>query len=231
MKISAKQLRSLIREELAAQAPPDAPLGQYAWPKERGLDVTEDDTDEEKALKKALLRHIESEDMPLDPEYADLLKSLLNKGLYNKVIKAPNSDVVYRGLNLSYKELDSILQIDLVPQYGTFDKSFVYSPRFSGSSWTKDFDTADKFSRGMSTTFFKKQDYCVILVANVNENEGKLVDFEEIYKLDKNILSNDSEKEVYAIGDVKVNKIIWANKRLDKTLLTDLLKGDVEYDL
>lgn len=81
MKVSIKQLRRLIKEELAAQAPLDAPLGQYAWPAERHLPVDEPDTEIETELLAHLVDAVSERNVPLPKEDVMLLHDFFDEWL------------------------------------------------------------------------------------------------------------------------------------------------------
>lgn len=207
MKVSVKNLRSIIKEELAAQAPPDAPLGQYAWPKERHLNVNEPDTEVEQKLLSDIVYAIEYTEHPIPKDSAELLHKLLNNGWYSKVIRSPSAIKIYRGMSISNTKLEEITGSSELTHYGSLDKDMKFKPRYSGSCWSKKSSVSSDFAFPSGSDQF-----AVILVADVAKNRGKLVDFGSLYDLSDRISDKQAEEEVFAIGDIAVSKIIWASK-------------------
>lgn len=205
MRLSVKSLRQLVKEELSAQAPPNAPLGQYAWPKERNLPVNEPDTQLEIELLQAISKSIKDQKQPLPKEYVDTLKDLLDKGYYNKVIKRPSVDFVYRGMSVDKNYLES-LGIDTMSGYGKLDKNFKFAPKSGASSWTKDIDVALEFSLRNITN----KNFAVIMEAHVNSNS--FIDYKEFYDIGTDTKSFRKEREILGVGDINVKSISFSDK-------------------
>lgn len=224
MRLHVRDIKRLIAEELAAQAPPDAPMGQWAWPNQRTLDVDEHDTHEEVELLDAIVKAILDTEKPLQLQQAELLFKCLKNGWYKEVIKEPDVDVVYRGIGVTGEKLESMLGGTITGETGTLKKSLSYTPIAAGSSWSKRAEVADEFARNVGYT--KKPEYSVVFTASTAANRGKMIDFEEFYMLNYETDGNSPEKEVYALGSVMIEGIAWASRsavRADINALIGLL--------
>jgi hypothetical protein len=205
MQISLKKLKSLIKEELSAQAPPDAPFGQWAYPKERKLPVEEPDTPLEIAFLKRLKANVSHSNVPLSQEDVDALQNIIDNGYYPNIIYPPKgTNEIYRGMLLDYDEFQNIIGIT-PSNFGTINKSTLFKPQNLTSSWTKDPDVALGFAESEDERYIS-----VILIASVSDNNGKLVDLEDLYTLDMSLSEMDHESEVIGIGTIKVVRIVYA---------------------
>jgi hypothetical protein len=223
MKTSLKQLKTLIRE-VAAQAPPDAPLGQYAWPKERKLPVDEKDTDLEQKLLRALKNAITDTNTPLSKEYAVLLQDFIKNGFYSEIFKEPPGVTkLYRGLKVGKEYVES-LGGDTNLGYGTVNKELVFKPRSLVSSWSKKNDIAIEFAVN-STAYSIGEKFGIVLEADASHNHGNFIDFASIYKVDDEIRSFAGEAEALGIGDITVNKFIFVSEK------AHLYLDDIYYHL
>lgn len=205
MEITVKRLRLLIKETLAAQAPPDAPLGQYAWPKERHLPVNEPDTQQEEQLLKDIISSIMYTDKPLTKQSVDLLQDILANGWYNEAIRSPNVNQIYRGMTLNSEKLKTIIG-QQPSHYGRISKEMNFITRNNGSCWSKNTDTSIKFASQIDPGQFS-----VIIVADTAKNNANLIDFKGFYHLNTNLKNKYNEEEVYAIGNTTISDIIWAS--------------------
>lgn len=217
MKLSVKQLRSIISEELAAQAPPDAPLGQWAWPAERELSVDEPDTQLEKDLFVALKGWLLDNKL-IPAEKVLLLKQMLNNGYYKEVLHVPQDVTeVYRGIKVSYAKLKSIIGSE-PESFSSLCKELVYKPNRQLSSWSKN----RKIARNFAETHVKET-FGLIFTADVNVND--MLDIAGLYQL-YSFSEMDYESEVLAFGDVKVKRVCYAEAEYidaNVNILLDLL--------
>jgi hypothetical protein len=205
MKTTVKQLKKLIKEDLAAQAPPDAPMGQWAWPKERNLPVDEPDTELEEELLNALKDAIRYTEKPLNSKYVSVLKDILEKHQYDQVILRPNVENLYRGMNIRNVDYLKQLGIDPSENIGTITKVLKFSPLNKSSCWSKSKEKAFDFSIRM----FEPGNFGVVLIAPAQSNVDKFIDYETIYNLDKSLTHLKVEQEALGIGDITINKIVF----------------------
>lgn len=215
MKIRVRALRTLINEELAAQAPPDAPMGQFAWPQQRKLDVDEPDTTYEEQLFKKLEAAVGDTAQKLPSSDVVALQRMLNNGYYKEVIHGPDPSVtLYRGLCVKQDYIDS-LGVD--SDHGALKKNFTFKQRGDYSSWTKDIATAYNFSYPS-----RDDEFGVIFVANPADNAGRMIDMAPFYSMESNISLSAEESEVMIIGNVKVETVVWFSREV-------MLKGDNSF--
>jgi hypothetical protein len=202
MKITVEKLRKFIKEELSA------PLGQYAWPKERKLPVEEPNTAVEDELKQSIIEAILDVDRPLSGENAKLIFDLLKKRMYEDVIKAPSVGTVYRGVGFTREKLASVIGEE-PSSMGAISISLSYKPVGTGSSWSKSERIASSFARRFGA---RKPDFSVLFVALTRENREKFVDFEELYNLNDDVKGSAFEREVFGYGEITISRVIWASK-------------------
>jgi hypothetical protein len=229
MKTTVKQLKRLIKEELAAQAPEDAPLGQYAWPDERKLDVDEPDTAIERQLLKAITIAIDDTHKPLSDEYALMLQDFIKKRYYSSVINEPGNVKLFRGIAVNG---DYVRQLggDTSLGYGVIDKTLSFKPKKLVSSWSKKKQKAVEFA--VDTMAFlrgQKEKFGIVLEADAQSNHGKFIDFKDIYKLNDTVKAFEAEAEALGIGDITINKIYFASREACtymENIFNDLLDGN-----
>lgn len=226
MRVKLHQLKALVREELAAQAPPDAPLGQWAWPRERKLPVDEPDTDAEVQLISSITAMIKR-NVTIPASDIELLYSILSNGWYSNVIRAPEKGTtIYRGM-LVPRSWVSDLVGEEVADHGAIWKSANFKPQVDHSSWTTDILVASDAFR------FKQQSYyAVVLVADVDANVGKLIDMQYMYDLNSELKSMKHEHEVTALGSIKIMGVLYASYRsyTDYEDIFESLRDGVELE-
>jgi hypothetical protein len=206
----------------------DAPLNKYAWTgSSERMNVTpemkEKDNQLEGLIRAQLVRYFMTND-PFPPESSNFLLDLLHKGMYSDVIKAPKTDVIYRGLYIIDDR--DMLRFLLEDEFPTEDKSktsyrsnpwkklnrsFVYKPlnekQTLCSSWSTDWNSAVNFCRG---AYIGTSYYSLMLHARVSDNSNNLLACKDgLYKISKSISDSFSsrEQEVLAIGNVNVYRV------------------------
>lgn len=189
-----------------AEAPPDAPLGYIAFSPNRIDNVPkfEKDTETEAALYDALHAHI-IEGEPLGEDDVAVIRALMRSGQYQKIFKAPEVKMIYRGMAIGAPWLRKILGLgpqEKIPAKGSQNVDFTYRPRQgAASSWSRSKTAARAF-------FGDEGDYIIVLTADVDKNEGNLLDASGIYKVDPMDV-NSNEREVVGLQGVNVSKIEW----------------------
>ena len=224
MKIRLSELRRLIRNVIAesGQAPPNAPLGQYAFPSKRASENLPDEPDtqlEEELFEKLMMHFQTGKSRSLKPADADMLRGFLEAGHYASVFHPPEVAEVYRGMKFSPEnlhELENILGLEnfnlkagIGVKGGEKKVDIILSPHggAGASSWTDDFDTAKDFS--FPDDLFT---HGAVFVAKVSDNPNQLISCPGgLYKLSQ-IDMYHREKEVIALGDIRVHKVIWGDQ-------------------
>jgi hypothetical protein len=220
MKLTLKELKSLIKE-VAAQAPSDAPFGQYAWPKERNLPVDEPDTKIEQEFLNVLYNAVEMASSRIPSQYIVALKQCLDNGYYTKMLKPPHANKIYRGVLVNadfIAQFDPNVDIEQISG-GNIKVNAVIKSQGSYSCWTTEKHVACDYANNVYHTGNKVFDAKAILVASVSENNGKLIDlrpFNDNKDFNKEF-PNIEEREVLAIGDVKIERLVYINKFEDLT--------------
>lgn len=190
----------------ASQAPPDAPLGQWAFPAQRKGVPAEPDT----AIEKALFLRLQDQflaSVSLPKKEAELLKTFLQNGWYSKVFKEPKEKIIMRGMAVDKKWLARALKKS-TSELGagnifTSQQSFTFKPRQGSSSWTTSTKVANQF------TTMHPGACRVIMYAYTAENPGSLlVGKGGLYSVG-GLDVNNNESEVLALGPVKVFKLDW----------------------
>lgn len=211
MKIRLSELRQLIREELEiypdAEAPPDAPLGQIAFSRER-YDVTntEKNTKVENDLFIDIVQHLE-DNSPISMEDTKFMLSFIEKGQYKKIFRRPRVAKVYRGMRVSEKWVKDVLRMspeDQLADSGEEDVSFIFSSRAAVSSWTRSQSQAERFSRSELENV--QEDYTVVLTADAQDPSNSFIDMVGFYML-MGLEDFKDEKEVIGVGKIKVSNI------------------------
>lgn len=198
-------------EELSkfAEAPPKAPLGQIAFSPDRidKVPKTEKNVDVEDELYDALVAHVH-DNIPLTEEEIAIIKSIMKKGYYSKIFKAPDVEKVYRGMTINEKWLRKILKLSpkaKLPAKGSADVSFYYRPRKGAAmSWTRSKRKASSFTG-------QDGSYDIIFTAITEENVNNFLDLSGLYKVNP-LDTYAKEKEVLGLVRVKVSRIEWSRK-------------------
>lgn len=159
-----------IYNYLTPEAPPDAPMGSWAWPDRReNCPVDEEPTALEVELYVALKQHFSSQHVGLSEQHVDILRSFLVQGLYTSVLHAPPVKTLYRGLYVRSKEdLAALLGVstESIEEKGAVELQMAIPPKngFSTSWSAKKFRT-EEFSGGD-----RSRGYAVTLLADVEAN-------------------------------------------------------------
>lgn len=209
--------RKISDEEYEAsykpKAPPDSPLGKYAFsPQRQGQPKPppmEKNTRVESALLNSIINHFEGR-RPLTRQQAELVIGFIRDGLYPDIFRKPRSGTYFRGMLLHVDDLKK-MGIDITRIDPSFKKQellgdFEIVPtgnRFS-SSWSTSFSVAADFAtrRGSLGTNM----YAVVFTATKKDNQGKFLDAEGFYGVD---LGSDfgGEKEVIGLGTIRANRV------------------------
>ena len=203
----------MLNEELASQAPEDAPLGKFAFPLQRnrkGAQLPEEpDTWEEEQLFDELGDHFSFKNKKISSDTAAMMKGFLERGEYKKVFHEPSSnEIIFRGMKTSLSFIENVAttvgeSFDELALTGELEGTFVYTPLFGASSWTLDKDTAEEF-RGR---WHSGGQNSVIIHARVSDNIKKLVMCRDgIYDVGGLGLYTH-EDEVIALGKIKAFKL------------------------
>lgn len=193
------------------KAPPDAPLGKYAFSPQRQAQVRpppmERNTPVEVALLRSIRNHFDGQ-RPLTRQQAQMAMEFIRAGLYPDIFKEPPPGTYYRGMLLTASELRAMGVPD--PELGIsagreMEGEFTMVPlgdRFS-SSWSFDIDIADRFSLS-NYDRTNQRVYSVIFAADSDDNPGKFLDSEGFYNVD---LGSDfgEEREVIGLGTITAN--------------------------
>jgi len=209
-------------EETAA--PEDAPLGKYAFSPQRQNTTNpppkEKNTKIESMLLATLSKHVAGT-TPMSSNAAQIIKALLERGLYKDVFKTPKVDRVYRGMGVTEEYIQNlgINPNELNEELGkekiedmlgrrkakVVEKEFTFKPRGKtfASSWTLSPKVAADFA---ATSSPSRGTYMVIMEAETTLNNGSFLDAAGFYEID-NLSSFSSEEEVFGLGEIKVSKI------------------------
>ena len=194
------------------KAPPDSPLGKYAFSPQRQLQMRPPPVEKNTPVESALLRSIRNHFMgerPLTRQQAQLAIGFIRDGLYPDVFKEPPAGTFYRGMLLHIDELKSMgVDITRIGRQGKLELkgNFEINPlddRFS-SSWSASFDIAEDFSARSGAG--RKNMYSAVFSATTEMNPGKFLDAEGFYDVD---LGSDfgEEKEVIGLGTIWANSV------------------------
>ncbi len=209
-------------EETAA--PEDAPLGKYAFSPQRQNTINpppkEKNTKIESMILASLSKHVAGT-TPMSSNAAQIIKTLLEQGLYKDVFKAPTVDKLYRGMGVTEEYIQNlgINPNELNEELGkeniedmlgrrkakVIERQFTFKPRGKtfASSWTTSPKVAADFA---STNAPTKGTYMVIMEAETDLNDGSFLDAAGFYEID-NLASFSSEQEVFGLGEITVSKI------------------------
>lgn len=203
--------RKAHEEENVAEEDDTDPLGRIAFAPDR-LDVDEDETNtpEENSLLTAIKKYMQQSNIKFPEKDADLMIDIFEKGLYRDMFKEPTEKYVFRAVQMSDDELKDVLNLNSneeLPEVGTKTGEFVtYNKSGKISSWTKDFQFARKWLRQGFQSGDKLE---VIFYASPEKNRGKMIDVTGTYNV-KNLNKYNMAEEVFGIGKIVVDKVIWA---------------------
>ena len=222
-KTQGTALRHLIRTIVEEQTPD---LGKVVFSPTRKDDVPKDEpnTSVEEDLWSAIHQYT-LHGHALPPNIIAMLRGLIDRPPYDDFFTSPEVegvDVVYRGMSVDgkrlarwvgipeeklgeYGERDNLSRTFSLPQIGT--KGYVKPMSFS-----KDPDIAHTFSIPTAFTQNDPVTYSIIMTARISDNPGVFLDLHAMsFKSAGMALagSGRSEREVLALGPVKVDMIEW----------------------
>jgi len=247
MPMSETRLRHIIRQALLAESDADKgnlanvsagdePLGKYAFsPQRQWPRPPELNTSLEQGLYWSLYLHF------MDPEnsksftknsfYAGIVSDILKKGQYTDVFKAPDADVVYRGMRLSIDTLKDMLPPKLISEIESLeakdenevneindlskianryeiDTVITNKENRPVSSWTRSFYIATEFSNRIGASRAGAE-YSVILCALVDDpyNDHKFLDAGLLYGIGGIGSGYEREQEVISIGSISLESM------------------------
>lgn len=198
---------------------PDAPLGRFAFANNRMASAAvpkEPDELLERGLFAAIAAHFD-ENQPLGPEIAKQLRAFLADGMYSDVIKEPDAEEVFRGVNSGPNWIRKILRVPPgtpIEAEGEADVSFTYSnpkDRSAVMSWATKEAAAMRFfkSSGSDVEDRDAELYTLLLTARVGDNPATFISGPDgLYKL-KGPNDYKNEAEALALGPVKVTHVKW----------------------
>ena len=219
-KLNGKNLnniRDIIKEFLYEQyedseAPKDEVFGKYAFADQRKDVPIEKNTTIEQDLYEKIYEFLNSSSHLEDENVINVLKHILSKGYYNKIIHAPINKNVYRGIVVSEKYLKRFLNIENLSNEGYIkNSSFNYNPSeynstYKFSSWSTDIYVAFNFVK--SSKIIEKYD--LILTANVLDNKHKFITGPDgLYKV-TGFNTYSHENEVIGLNEIIVSEVRWS---------------------
>lgn len=219
------------------EAPIDAPLGKYAFADVRNrhwarspLPPHEQNTADEEDLLLQLVSHFRN-NLPIPQETVNQIKEFIKGDLYSDIFAEPPAGTIYRGIHFadasSIKSVLPNIDIEKIPfvdlsniigdmDYGAdFDAISKKMKKLNmkiditnrggkyTTSWTKALSTAIKFSLKDAV----EDDICIVFCAKAENNPGKFIDCEGLYRL-REISSYDYEEEVIGAGTIQVNSVL-----------------------
>ena len=210
MKNNIKKMQQILNDSSKNKSSKDGTLGIYAWPTNRIKDHLpyEKNTDEEELLSSELYAHFQNTKTKsvsgIDEKGASILKKMLANGEYPDIIREPKTKIIMRGMAVSDQELRSLSGGDYVVQGKTLKYSGIFIPKKSASSWTTSKTSAIGFAKENESN---AKMHCIVLIAQVSENPGKLLQCDDaLYKFDFAESVSD-EHEVIALGNIKMYAI------------------------
>lgn len=186
------------------------PLGRYAFPKQRNPKYrvpNERDTKIEIGLIRDIQWHF-SGHMPLPVDSSELIQSFLKDGLYSDIFKEPNVEHVFRGMAVSQKWLNNILNNSSPSNKGAVDMKFSFVPLKDrgGSSWSTSKEFAFSWAEDQVND---EEDVAIVLIANVSDNKYKFaIGADGLYKLD-GPASYEFQHEAVGLDIIKVSGLEW----------------------
>lgn len=183
------------------------PLGKYAFSNARKQDYTTPKEYDTK-LEFKLCKHIEDHFLngkSFSSSTTNFFKSMLEKNMYNDIIKQPSQTDLYRGMAVTHDWVYSISK-KATRGENTIKKDFVFKPLTDNgsTSWTTDYDIARDFAEGEEHAEKTKK---IILIARLSDNENCFLSCQDgFYKL---LYSErfEKEKECIGLGNIKVFEI------------------------
>lgn len=202
------------------KAPPDSPLGKYAFSPQRQHHVSPPPMEKNNPTEATLLRSIRNHivrGLPLTQQQAQLVTSFIRDGLYPDVFREAQPGTYYRGMALGEKALKrmgvDVTKMDPQIIKNRLEGNFEIKPRGNSfsSSWSYSFNVAESFSLGGGDG--REDEQCaVIFAASTEDNPGKFLEVKKFYGLDFEGLKGFSgEEEVISLGTIRAKwvQISW----------------------
>jgi hypothetical protein len=208
-----KYLHVPRQTEISPEEEEKAKLGKFALPQirndlPRSVTKLDPNTSYENELEQDIETHVRSTSNPIDKKHVDYIRDALKHGWYPNIFKAPNVDVVYRGIVVRYATAERLFGItqeqveDLKNDGQPFDIEINKTVKSSNNedkavSWSKQLRVAE----GFSWSGFSEQAVGIIFHAHVADNPGLFWDLSASTKY-------DTEDEVIALSNlIKIFKI------------------------
>lgn len=212
MKITLKELKSLIREEVV-KATKDGPFGAYLFGQQRGLPTKkspEKNTDKEIDFAADLYNHYMGEQEQLD-KWLNIMISLNNQGKYKDILRVPSAyKYAYRMVsNINHDTLMSWLGYDpdqMEPgEIYEEDTGGTYTPKegLKHSSWSVDPDAFQAMLNDWGRFTHKPTGYLVFLRAPIRGNTFLLNPDETRFAAEQ----YSYQREVISVGPVEFDHI------------------------
>lgn len=206
---------AVLREEPEAAT---APFGKYAFDQHRTdeipLDQQEPPTETEESAFRALYDYIVKNQKPLLDRSADLLLSLVKKGLYKPVLDPTSAKTVYRVLFLdSYAAAERILgplnESDKIKGYGVVGGGVLEPLGSRISGWTTEKNLALDFETFVNGLLLEGP-IIIVFKASIKGNNffGKPGHLAAVISTN---YAFASEMETVAVGPVTYSRAVFAN--------------------
>lgn len=207
-------IEALVVEEFSVDH--QKPYGDYLFGQERNLPESplspEKNTQKEAELYVDIKNHIIKNISKFSTEELETMQSLLRSNEYSDVLTKPKQRYVFRGLFFDRKSPYEKFIDELESSGNIYTQKIKVAWHGHGnspaSSWTTSLNSAKLFS-GKSLPIGPDKEidyYSVIMIADIRENEGMFLDFSGWYNNVNKTMS--AEKEILALGPIKVKKII-----------------------
>jgi hypothetical protein len=198
-----KRIKHIEATEKKLKRLPGGPFGKIFAGDERSL--PEPNNEKESDVLNSIHNHV-VDNLSIPKKITNQIANVLDKKLYNDVIKKPNQKIVFRGMALSPNSVRKLLS--KIPKQRTLinlKNPIKYkSLSGAGSSWTKLQGIAHNFAMD---SYELGRPYIIILVAETSKNENKFFDLNEYYnQIDD---QNKKEMEVIGLGEILISKIIF----------------------
>lgn len=204
-----------VQEKRVSDAPPEGETwGKYLFSPARDDVPYEANTPDEARAFDAIVSML-TQNKHLPNVIAKQLVTLASRGEYTDFL-VPDASVFYRGMiNLTDEQIANLLGDVPTSTSGVLKTSVVFRPKRVGSSWTTEESVADVYMNHGANHQDKIQNrWGVIMVADkMNNPTTFILNPKKLYTIPQ-FRGNDSvhtftSSEVYAVGPVKLSKIIF----------------------
>jgi hypothetical protein len=192
------------------EAPPNATMGQWAWPDERPTQNLPDepDTETEVRLHQALEGYFKR-NWQIPQKYINVMHKMIERGWYSDVISYEQGGTVFRGVSLPVDTAENLGMKVREEPFGVISAHGMTLtprgwPKFATSSWSRDYFIAKGFA-----TESEKNPIQAVLVANVDDNPNSFIRCTNgLYDVQPFNAFNQ-EGEVLGTGPIKLNGAVW----------------------